>query len=816
MNPFAGNFLGAIGAIGLLSIGFWCFTGGGIFSGLWHTPWAGPLELLKGPIWAGLAAPLVFCSPFLKRIYRDRFLISREGLRTRETRRLVQVVIGLLAVLLFVALGYWLKAAIGTPPVGVDNTTQAVLEQNRWAKVNAQLGWVCLAGWLLGFAIYTLLNIPDDPSRPTEQRMGMADSGVVSFINEFGILHDRRKQADNVTLYLPQQFQAQLRKRAEELLPCAGLQFQNQVHKPPGADLYTYCPGDVFQSLPEQSVTIGPFLVKRSVNICITTDPLAIQPREIQTRVLEQPSGDAAMKVYDVALGQLGGRISDTFEQTKAYEDARQALANLRHRLGRHEQDALLEFERYKLAAKEVLALCQEELKRLCNESVFPICGNLLEIRFVLAGFDYKPEIWADIDANAQKIEQVLQVQDKKVGLRVREKDVDIVEAEIVGLYANAEKARLEGHAAVLGSMKSETMGIPVEPAKMVVQAMVGRKNDPPKLDDGRNDDDRNGGPKDKKEDKDYTDITEADDKRDPNGGGHDVDQDDDIRPAGGEKDLDNKLLAEAQRELDSMIGLPEIKNQVATLVDQLKIESARRAEGLKVSSTTQHLVFLGPPGTGKTQVARIVGKIYKALRIVSKGHVVETARKDLVGEYLGQTAPRTAKMVKEALGGILFIDEAYTLSPPGPHAGGDIFGKEAIETLLKEMEDKREQLVVIVAGYGDEMRQFLDSNPGLDSRFPTKINFPHYSTQDLIKIFHKFAKDADFDTGSELDAKLGDLIALELKNKQKAFGNARFVRNLFEKTKQRQSRRLNSNKRNARLTKAELRQIVLADLPDA
>lgn len=778
----------------------------------------GAFALLQGPIWAGLAAPLIFCAPKFRELYRDRFLVSRSALFHESRRLQIQVTVAVLAVALLVALGLWLRSAVSGAPVGINPDEIRALEQGHWARLNGQLGWVFLTSWLFAFAVYTLTNIPKDALRPTDphlKEIGIERPIRIALLNELVIIHNRRQNIDNVALYLPEQFRSRLRSRGEESLPGNELQFQNNVYKPPGADHYSYCLGDVFASLPEEAIPIGPFLVKRSVNICITTDPLGIRPRDIHTRVLEQPGGDAAMKVYNVALGQLGGKISKAFEQTKAYDDARRALASLRYKLGRHEQDALLDFERYKLAAKEVLSLCQEELKRLCNESVFPICGNLLEVRFVLSGFDYKPEIWVDVNSNPEKIEQALLVQDKKVGLKVREKDIEKAEAEVLSLRANADKARMEGYAAVLASMKSDTMGIPVEPAKIVVQAMVGSKNDPPRLDDGRNDDDHYKGPRDPTADKHHTDIIETEDISDSNDRYHDVDHDDDIRPAGGKIDLDRRLLAEAQQELDSMIGLSEIKNQVATLVDQLRIDSARRVQGLKSSSITQHLVFLGPPGTGKTQVARIVGKIYKALGIVSKGHVVETARKDLVGEYLGQTAPRTAKMIKKALGGILFIDEAYTLSPSGPHAGGDIFGKEAIETLLKEMEDKREHLIVIVAGYGDEMRQFLDSNPGLDSRFPTKINFPHYSAQDLIEIFHKFAKDADFDTGSELDTKLADLIGIELKKKQKSFGNARFVRNIFDKAKQRQSRRLNASKPDARLTKTELRQLLLVDLPE-
>ena len=237
-----------------------------------------------------------------------------------------------------------------------------------------------------------------------------------------------------------------------------------------------------------------------------------------------------------------------------------------------------------------------------------------------------------------------------------------------------------------------------------------------------------------------------------------------------------------------------------------LKIQQKRKEQGLKASSISYHCVFTGNPGTGKTTVARIVAQIYKDLGILSKGHLVETDRAGLVGEYVGHTAVKTNNIIDSALDGVLFIDEAYSLI-----GSGNDFGKEAIATLLKRMEDDRDRLVVILAGYSNEMQDFINTNPGLQSRFNRYIEFPDYSADELLQIFEKNIQKYDYQLDDEALAAMEVYFQYAVDNKDANFGNGRFVRNVFEKTLERQANRLSTD---PDLDMDELTRITLLDLP--
>jgi stage V sporulation protein K len=236
------------------------------------------------------------------------------------------------------------------------------------------------------------------------------------------------------------------------------------------------------------------------------------------------------------------------------------------------------------------------------------------------------------------------------------------------------------------------------------------------------------------------------------------------------------RSLAELQAELDALTGLETVKGQVRALLAFLEVQARRQEHGLSEVATSQHLVFLGNPGTGKTTVARLLAEMYRAMGLLKRGHLVETDRAGLVGEYVGTTAIKTDRVVKRALDGVLFIDEAYALARPDPTRD---FGPEAIETLLKRMEDYRHRLVVIVAGYPALMRAFLDSNPGLRSRFSREITFPDYTTDELVEITQTFAADAEYRFDD--DALITLRRVLEGAKRGERFGNARYARTLFE-----------------------------------
>lgn len=242
---------------------------------------------------------------------------------------------------------------------------------------------------------------------------------------------------------------------------------------------------------------------------------------------------------------------------------------------------------------------------------------------------------------------------------------------------------------------------------------------------------------------------------------------------------------------LDSLIGLSEVKTEVKSLANFVKINQLRKSKGLKQPAISYHCVFTGNPGTGKTTVARIVGSIYKELGVLKKGHLVETDRSGLVGQYVGHTAPKTNEIIDSALDGVLFIDEAYSLSS---YNGKNDFGQEAISTLLKRMEDDRDRLAVIVAGYTAEMEDFIKSNPGLKSRFVNYIHFPDYSSEELFDIFIFEAQKNGFmvDEAAKLELKMA--LDAVLSKHDRDFGNGRFVRTLFEESIRAQADRLSSN----------------------
>jgi SpoVK/Ycf46/Vps4 family AAA+-type ATPase len=263
------------------------------------------------------------------------------------------------------------------------------------------------------------------------------------------------------------------------------------------------------------------------------------------------------------------------------------------------------------------------------------------------------------------------------------------------------------------------------------------------------------------------------------------------------------RTLDQALDRLEEMVGLASVKEEVNRLMSSLEVERVRREQGLVIAPISRHMVFTGPPGVGKTEIARALGEIYRSLNVLRKGHLVETDRSGLVAGYIGQTAPKTLDKCKEALDGILFIDEAYSLARPG-----NDFGQEAIDTLLKFMEDNRDRIIVIVAGYPNEMQRFIGSNPGLSSRFTKTIEFPPYAANELAAILRVMAKRQNFVLPDDLESSLDPWIKLGMRNK--SWGQAREMRTLLERAREAQATRISQT------PAADVRQLTIADIDAA
>lgn len=277
------------------------------------------------------------------------------------------------------------------------------------------------------------------------------------------------------------------------------------------------------------------------------------------------------------------------------------------------------------------------------------------------------------------------------------------------------------------------------------------------------------------------------------------------------QKLLDNNSVSfdVLKHNLDELIGLNEVKNQINDLVIFNKIQKIREQKGLKKTKKTLHMAFLGNPGTAKTTVARIVGNMYKSLGLISKGHFIEASRTDLIAEYQGQTAIKVKKLIERAKGGVLFIDEAYSITE---NDKSDSYGKECITELTKALEDYRDDLVVIVAGYPDLMNNFFNSNPGLKSRFNTFINFEDFTIDELIDIFCYQCKKFDYKIDPLLLEKLKEKINKNIHdNKVESQSNGRYIRNIFDNVVMNQSKRL--GKKNIDPSREELMLLMSDDL---
>lgn len=267
------------------------------------------------------------------------------------------------------------------------------------------------------------------------------------------------------------------------------------------------------------------------------------------------------------------------------------------------------------------------------------------------------------------------------------------------------------------------------------------------------------------------------------------------------------RRLEEARAELNGLIGLDGVKKLVGEMVAFVEVQKWRARENLATEPLALHMIFKGNPGTGKTTVARILGRMFKELGVLPKGHSIEVERADLVGEYIGHTAQKTREQIKRALGGILFIDEAYSLA----RGGHKDFGKEAIDTMVKAMEDHKDELILILAGYPHEMEDFLETNPGLVSRFPIQIDFPDYTIRELLQIAELMIKKRQYRFSEGARARLHEILLQVSLNGDKNSGNARLVRNLIERALRQQAVRLLHK---GQVGREELMLLVEEDLP--
>jgi len=250
----------------------------------------------------------------------------------------------------------------------------------------------------------------------------------------------------------------------------------------------------------------------------------------------------------------------------------------------------------------------------------------------------------------------------------------------------------------------------------------------------------------------------------------------------------EHEALKEIEEELHALVGMENMKQIIKEIYAWIYVNKKREEKGLKAGKQALHMMFKGNPGTGKTTVARLIGKLFHKMNILSKGHLIEAERADLVGEYIGHTAQKTRDLIKKAIGGILFIDEAYSLG----RGGEKDFGKEAIDTLVKHMEDKQHEFILILAGYSREMDYFLSLNPGLHSRFPLVIDFPDYSVEELMNIGKKMLDEKEYVLSSDAERKFREhLMYMKSTLNPTTFSNGRYVRNIIEKSIRAQAMRL-------------------------